>query len=117
GVPKHAPPPWRLLEHVLAGALVEFDDLLDRLAERKPGSDDRACAGPAEIIEEVAEPECIALARQGAQLILHPLQELQRDHAHDAAAVEGKHALLTRTLRLIEHLVPRCSATNPAPAS
>src|SRR5262249_13139792 len=102
-----AQPPQQigLHEHLRAGLDVELQDVLHRHADRQSGRDDAASAGAGDVVERMGEPE-IAVAAWPLEDVLDRLQHFEREHAADAASVDGEELL--RTLALNSVLQRHC---------
>ena len=79
-----------MIEHQRPLFLIEVRKLPYRHAERQAGSDDRAGAGARDVVEVVGEAK---LGSADAQDLLDLEQDLQCDHAADAAAVDREQLL------------------------
>jgi hypothetical protein len=90
-----------IAERLAAGGEIELAQLLDRHADGEPGGDDRAGAGAADKVEIVGEDE-IAAPVPLAQRFLDPVEETQREHATDAAAIQRQDALRARGDETVE---------------
>jgi hypothetical protein len=90
----------RLFEHLRPGSVVEPEQLLHRHADGKASCDDAAGAGPGDVVEIVGKPE---LRPAGPQDPLDLGQDLERQHAADAAAVDRQKLLRSRPAQLVAH--------------
>jgi len=59
-------------------------------SEREERRDDGASTGAGDVVEIVAEHERVVAPELGLEHALHLAQDFQREHAADAAAVEGE---------------------------